>query len=70
MHTLTKSAATDCPGSCVGNDNGDLVTASQIFTKGSLTITVTASTLVWNDLNPNFAGLGVGQGSVNDPSAQ
>ncbi len=62
---------TSCPtaGSCT-SAGGDNFTSPQIFNlAGGVVLTVTASDVnvagvkVWNDLSPNFAGIGVGTGA-------
>jgi len=68
VYQAVKNDAVACPsGSCVPNNNGDIVTLSpisdQVFQGGLVTATSSAGGGVWNDLNPGFAGLGVGIGT-------
>jgi hypothetical protein len=76
MHTSTAGLATNCPdghaGCTSGAGDNDIITLSPGFQQwtlgGGLTVTVTATTGggVWNDLTPNYGGLGVGTGTPSD----
>jgi hypothetical protein len=64
----TPGSATVTPTTCptAGSCTADNFTSPQIFNlAGGLQLTVTANTgmKVWNDLAPNFGGIGVGTGS-------
>src|SRR5471030_1155975 len=66
--TTPGSGATVTPTTCptVGSCTADNFATPQIFNlAGGLVLTVTANTgmSVWNDLSPNFGGIGVGTGS-------
>lgn len=66
--TTPGSGATATPTTCptAGSCTADNFTSPQIFNlAGGLQLTVTANTgmKVWNDLAPNFGGIGVGTGS-------
>jgi hypothetical protein len=66
--TTPGSGATATPTTCptAGSCSADNFTSPQIFNlAGGLHLTVTANTgmSVWNDLTPNFGGIGVGTGS-------
>jgi hypothetical protein len=63
MHSTTATLATACPtGSPNCAHGNDIITSSQTFLDGAITVTVTANTgeNVWNDLSPNYGGLWVG----------
>jgi hypothetical protein len=65
VYAATSSSTTDCPGGAVSCPT-DIVSASQSFVSGP-GITATSSTSsVWDDLAPDYGGLGVGTGSPSD----
>ena len=61
VYDNTKSLSTNCPttGSC----SSDNVASSLVFSGPGITATANK---VWDDLSPNFGGLGVGSGSPSD----
>jgi hypothetical protein len=72
VYASTQNLATSCPGGG-GSCPNDVLAASETF-NASVQITATANGTnnVWDDLTPNFAGLGVGllsQGSDADQIA-
>lgn len=70
VYAATSGQPINCPGGgSACNGGADQISTPQNFTGGSANVTATANTAVWNDLSPNFAGLGVGllsQGSDAD----
>lgn len=71
VYDATKGLATDCPTTPSGCGSGDRLADPMIF--GGKGITATAgpdsryvNNMPWNDLSPNFGGLGVGTGSPSD----
>ena len=72
MHTTTAPLATNCPaGGSLCADGTDQITASQTF---PVSVTITATALaggnVWDDLQPNYGGLGVGLASQGSDADQ
>ena len=70
VYAQTQANPTNCP--TVGACSGDNIASSLQFNVPGNTITVTASypgstTKAWDDLSPNFGGLGVGKGDGTTP---
>ena len=70
MYTGTAGLATDCPAGHLGCGGTDIEQPSQSFQNDTIVATANLGQNVWNDLQPPFAGLGVGilatQGSDAD----
>lgn len=65
VYDATKSLTTDCPGgagSCPGDVIGDPLT----FSVGPGITATSPTSSVWDDLTPDYGGLGVGPGSPSD----
>ena len=69
VYDATKSLATDCPTTPSGCGTGDRLSDPMIWSGLGITATAPGTNNVWNDLTPNFGGLGAGltsQGSDAD----
>ena len=62
VYDATKGLPTNCPGGGSGCAGGpDIISTPQSFTTSvPITASATVGGAVWNDLQPNFGGLGVG----------
>jgi hypothetical protein len=76
VYADTKSLATNCPNGSPGCGAADILNTSLVFSgfQGGVSITATVNSIpaasginkVWDDLAPNFGGLGVGTGSPSN----
>ena len=74
LYSVTKSDPTlipTCGGGACSYTNGDIIYDPQVFPGGMPTASApnSAGDLVWNDLSPNFGGLGVGPLTPYDSAA-
>jgi hypothetical protein len=65
VYNDTKSLSTACPstGSCTSG-GGDNIQTTLSFTSFGLTASANSTLKAWDDLSPNFGGMGVGSGST------
>ena len=63
VYDNTKALTTNCPSA--GSCSSDYVASSISFVSGGISASA-SPTSVWDDLTPNFGGLGVGTGSPSD----
>ena len=70
VYDATKGLPTNCPGGGSGCAGGpDIISTPQSFTTSvPITASATVGGAVWNDLQPNFGGLGVGLRITRRPS--
>jgi hypothetical protein len=66
VYDATKGLGTTCPTSSPGCGASDIVATPLGFTGITATASGTTGAKVWDDLAPNFGGLGVGTGSPSD----
>ena len=72
VYDSTKALPTNCPGGGSGCAGGpDIISTPQSFTTSvPITASATVGGAVWNDLQPNFGGLGVGLAVQGDAADQ
>ena len=67
VYSNTFNQLQSCPGGGLGGcGSTDVVSTPQSYTASSNITASSSTSAVWADLSPNFAGLGVGNGSPSD----